>query len=98
MSHIDDDKNIWQPLQIRLFYLCFTTLHKIIFKEFPYFLKTFKGTTKGKLVTGHDHISSQRLFVLNLIFIGVVGTSIEENRCSESFYKTGGVTNEGFNS
>ena len=42
-------------------------------------------------------IPCQRLFVPNLIFIGVVlGKSLEENSSSESFYKTGEVVDEVF--
>ena len=44
-------------------------------------------------------ISCQRLFVPNLVFIGVVlERSLEESNYPESFYKTGEVINEGFTS
>ena len=44
-------------------------------------------------------ILCQGYFILKLIFIGVVlERSLEENSCSESFYKTGEVINEGFTS
>ena len=40
-------------------------------------------------------ISCQRLFVPNLIFIGVVlGRGLEKNKCSESFFLTGEMINE----
>ena len=39
MSDIDDDKNIPKLLQIRL-YIFFTISHKVVFKDFVYFLRT----------------------------------------------------------
>ena len=44
-------------------------------------------------------IPCQRLFVANLVFIGVVlERSLEENSYPESFYKIREVINEGFTS
>ena len=38
MSDIDDDKNNQKPLLIRLLYFLFTIPHKVVFKDFVYFL------------------------------------------------------------
>ena len=50
MSDIDDDKNIQKPLQIILLYFSFTVPHKVVFKDFPYFLGTANLKNNSLLV------------------------------------------------
>ena len=40
MSDIDDDKNIQKLPQVRLLYFLFTVPHKVVLKDFSYFLGT----------------------------------------------------------
>ena len=40
MSDIGDDKNIQKLLQMRIWYFLFTIPHKVVFKDFAYFLGT----------------------------------------------------------
>ena len=43
---MSDDKNIQKLQQIRLLYFLYTIPHKVVFKDFCYFLGTFiDGTT-----------------------------------------------------
>ena len=80
----------------------FTIPHEVVCKHFAYFLGTANLRNNSLLVRTISIVCTipcQRLFVPNLILIGVVlERSLEENSCSESFYKTGEVINEGFTS
>ena len=102
MSDIDDDKNIQKLLQIRLSYFLFTIPYEVVFMDFAYFLVTAdlrNNSLLVRIISITCTILWQRLFVPNSIFICVVlGKSLEENSCSESFYKTGEVINELFTS
>ena len=81
-------------------YFSFTITHKVVFKDFACFLGTANLRSNSLLVrtmTITCRIPCKRLIVLNLIFIGaVLARRLGENSCSESFYKTRGVINEGF--
>ena len=70
----------------------FTILQKVVFKDFPYFLGTDnfrKISLLDRTISIACTIPCQRLFFAKIIFIGVVlGRVLEENRWSESFYKT----------
>ena len=84
--------NIQKLLQTRLLYFLFTIPHKVASKDFAYFLGTadFKN---NQLLTGQDHIHRMHD---SLSICVVLGRNLEENSCSESFYKTGEVIDEGF--
>ena len=85
-------------LQIRLLYFLFTIPQKVVFKDFAYFLGATNLRNNSLLVSAIS-IPCQGLFAPNSVFIGVVlGRSLEENSCSESFYKTIEVINEGITS
>ena len=71
---IDDDKNTQKLLQIRLYFL-FTIPDKVVFKDFAYFLGKANLRNNSLLVTTISITCTtpcQRLFVPNLIFVGVV--------------------------
>ena len=80
----------------------FCKLDYYIFIYYAYFLGTANLRNNSLLVRTISVVCTipcQRLFVPNLILIDVVlERSLEENNCSESFYKTGEVINEGFTS
>ena len=80
----------------------FTIPHEAACKHFGYILGTANLRNNSLLVrtiTIICTISCQRLFVPNLIFVGVIAEKrLEENNCSESFYKSGEVINERFTS
>ena len=72
MSDIDDDKNNQKPLLIRLLYFLFTIPHKVVFKDFAYFLGKVNWRNNSLLVSIISIACSipwQKLFVPNLIFI-----------------------------
>ena len=89
-------------LEIRLLHFLFTIPHKIVFKDFVYFVGTDNLINKFllvRIISIAYTIPCQKLYVLNLSFIGVVlGRRLEENICSQSFYKSGQVINERFTS
>ena len=82
--------------------LLFTIPHELVCKHFAYFLGTTdlrKNSLLPRTISMVYTIPYQRLFVPNLVFIGVVlERSLEESNYPESFYKTGEVINEGFTS
>ena len=97
---LDNNKNIQKILQIRLSYFLFSISHEVVFRDFDHFLETANLRNISllvKTITTACTIPSQKQFVLNLIFISVVlGSDLKENRCSEYFYKTKEMINEGF--
>ena len=97
MSDIDDDKNIQQFLKIRLLYFSFAIPHKVVFKDFAYFLGTVNLRSTSLLVRTISiacTIPCQRLIIPSLSFIGVVqGGSLYENSYSELFFKAREVIN-----
>ena len=80
----------------------FRKLDYYIFIYYAYFLGTANLRNNSLLVRTISilcTIPCQRLFVPNLILISVVlETSLEVKSCSESFYKTEELINEGFTS
>ena len=84
------------------YYIFFTILPKVIFRDFAYFLERAKLRNNSLLVRTTliaSMIPCQRRFIPNLILIvAVLGKILEENSCTEHFYKTGEVINEGFTS
>ena len=88
MSEIDNDKNIEKFMQIRLLFFLFTIPHKVVFKDFVYFLGIANLKNISLLLSTISTacaIPCLRLFVTNLIFIDVVlGRGLEENSCSKS--------------
>ena len=80
----------------------FRKLDYYIFIYYAYFLGTANLRNNSLLVRTISIVCTipcQRLFVPNLILIGVVlERSLEEKSCSESFYKTEELINEGFTS
>ena len=80
----------------------FTVPHEVVCKHFAYFLGTANlknNSLLARTISRVCTIPCQKLFVPNLIFIGVVlEISLEENSYPESFYKTGEVITEGFSS
>ena len=102
MDDIHDDKSIRKLLQIRLLLFLFAIPHKVVYKDFAYFLRTVNlrnNSLLGRTMSTACMIPCQRLFAPNIIFISVVlENSLEENSCSESFYKIGEVINKGFTS
>ena len=50
MIDIDDDKNKQKPLEIRLLYFLFTIPHKVVFKDFVYFIGTANLRNKYLLI------------------------------------------------
>ena len=83
MSGIGDDKNIQKLLEITLFYFLFTIPHKVVFKDFAYFLGTSnlkKNSLVVMTISMACTIPCQKLFFPNLICTGVVlGRSLAEN-------------------
>ena len=71
--------------------------HKVVFKNFAYFLGTVilrRNSLLVRTISIACMIPFQRLIVLNLILTGiVVGRSLGKN---SSFYKSREVINEGF--
>ena len=80
----------------------FTIPHEIFCKHFANFLGTVhlrNNSLLARTIFIVCTIPCQRLFVPNLIIIGVVlERSLKENSYPESFLKTGEVKNEGFTS
>ena len=78
----------------------FCKLDYYIFIYYAYFLKTANLRNISSLVRTISIVCTipcQRLFVPNLILVGVVlERSLEENSCSESFNKTGEVIKDSF--
>ena len=73
-------------------YFSYIIPHKVVFKNFTFFLRTVNLRNNSLLVRTTSiacTIPCQILFVPNLILVGVVlGRSLADNSCSESFYKT----------
>ena len=80
----------------------FTIPHEVVCNNFTYFLATANLRNNSLLVRAISIVSTipcQRLFVSNLMFIGVViERSLKKNSSFESFYKTEEVINEEFTS
>ena len=70
----------------------FTIPHKLVFKNFSYFLGTANLRNNSLLDTTRFMaciILSQRIFVPNWVFVDVfLGRRFRKNSSSESFYKT----------
>ena len=80
----------------------FTIPHEVVCNNFVYFLGTANLRNNFLLVRTISIVCTipcQRLFVPNLMFIGVaIERSLKENSSFESFYKTEEVINEEFTS
>ena len=83
-----------------ILYCLLTIPRKVVFKDFAYILGTVNIRNNSLIVRTvciTYMIPCYRLIVPSLILITVVlGRSLGENTCSESFYKTREVINEGF--
>ena len=76
-----------------------TLPHEVVCKHFVYFLGTANSANYWSGPYPSYVWFPVKDFVPNLILTDVVlERSLEENSCSESFYKTGEVINEGFTS
>ena len=83
-----------------ILYFSFTIPHKVVSKDFVYFLGTANLRNNSSLVRTISiacMILCQRLIVPNVILIDsvVLGRSLGKNSCSEYFYKTREVIDEG---